>query len=52
MSNRYGVMIPFDGEMLFVTRGAVQIPVGARRFDTEVKAEELAAIWGDGCCGC
>jgi hypothetical protein len=48
MSNKYAVMIPFDGEMLFVTRGAVKIPLGARLFDTEEKAEEHAAIWGEG----
>jgi hypothetical protein len=48
MTDKYAVMIPFDGEMLFVTHGAVKIPLGAMLFDTEEKAEEHAAYWGEG----
>jgi hypothetical protein len=48
MTDKYAVMIPFDGEMLFVTHGDVKFQLGARLFDTEDKAEEHAALWGEG----
>ena len=48
MSDKYAVMIPFDGEMLFVTQGDVKFQLGAMLFDTEEKAEEHAALWGEG----
>ena len=47
MSDKYAVMIPFDGEMLFVLHGDVKFQLGAKLFDTEEKAEEHAALWGE-----
>ena len=44
---RYAVMIPFDDEMLFVTQLDTKFQLGARLFDTEEKAEEHAALWGE-----
>jgi hypothetical protein len=48
MTDKYAVMIPFDDEMLFVTQGDVKFQLSARLFDTEEKAEEHAALWGEG----
>jgi hypothetical protein len=48
MTDKYAVMIPFDGEMLFVTQGDTKFQLGARLFDTEEKAAEHAALWGEG----
>jgi hypothetical protein len=47
MTEKYAVMIPFDDEMLFVTQGDGQFQLGAKVFDTEEKAEEHAALWGE-----
>ena len=47
MNDKYAVMIPFDDEMLFVTEGDTKFQLGAKVFDTEEKAEEHAALWGE-----
>jgi len=47
MTEKYAVMVPFDDEMLFVTQGVTKFQLGAKVFDTEEKAEEHAALWGE-----
>ena len=44
---RYAVMIPFDGEMLYVTEGDTKFHFQAKLFDTQEKALEHANLWGD-----
>ena len=47
MTDKYAVMIPFDGEMLYVTEGDTKFHFQAKLFDTQEKALEHANLWGD-----
>ena len=45
--NKYAVMVPMDGEMLYVTEGDTKFQLRAKLFDTEQQATEHAELWGE-----
>jgi len=47
MVGKYAVMVPFDGVMLYVTEGDSKFHLRVKLFDTEPKALEHAALWGE-----
>jgi hypothetical protein len=44
---KYAVMVPFDGDMLYVTEGDTKFQLRAKLFDTEQQAKEHAELWGE-----
>jgi hypothetical protein len=45
--NKYAVMVPMDGDMLYVVEGDTKFQLRAKLFDTEEEATEHAEIWGE-----
>ena len=45
--SKYAVMVPMDGEMLYVIEGDTKFQLRAKLFDTEQQAKEHAELWGD-----
>lgn len=45
--SKYAVMVPMDGEMLYVTEGDTKFQLRAKLFDTEQQATEHAELWGE-----
>lgn len=44
--NKYAVMVPMDGDMLYVIEGDTKFQLRAKLFDTEQEATEHAELWG------
>lgn len=40
-------MVPFDGEMLYVTEGDSKFQLRAKLFETHEEAQEHASVWGE-----
>jgi hypothetical protein len=44
---KYAVMVPFDGDMMYVTEGDSKFQLREKLFDTRQKAVDHASLWGE-----
>ena len=45
--SKYAVMVPMDGEMLYVTEGDTKFQLRAKLFNTQEEAQQHADLWGE-----